>query len=125
MLLDSSAWIEFFKGTEKSKRVEQALKSEENYTCIVTIAEVLNWCLKNNLEIKISEYAEGIVNGSIILDLNMQTVLAAGKLNYERKKITKDWGMIDSLILSTALFYNLKILTKDLQFKDLANIEIL
>lgn len=125
MLLDSSAWIEFFKGTGKSERVGDALKSEESYTCIITIAEVVEWCLKNNLEGRISEYLEGIINGSTILDLNKQIVTIAGKLNHERKKAVKNWGMMDSLILSTALFYNLKVLTKDSQFKDLLNVELL
>ena len=125
MLFDSSAWIEFFKETEKAKRVEEVLKSEENYTCIVTIAEVVNWCLKNDLENKIYEYAEGIINGSTILDLNMQIVTVAGKLNYERKKTVKNWGMIDSLILAASQIYNLKVLTKDSQFKDLLDVELL
>ncbi len=125
MLFDSSAWIEFFSGTESSKRVEEVLKSEENYTCIVTIAEVANWCLKNNLENKILAYVQGIVNGSTILDLNIQIVTAAGRLNYERKKTIKNWGMMDSIILSTSLFYDLKILTKDPQFNDLSSIEML
>lgn len=125
MLFDSSAWIEFFEGTEISKRVEEVLKSEENYTCIVTIAEVVNWCFKNNLESKISEYVEGIINGSTILDLNIQIVTVAGKLNYERKRTVKNWGMMDSIILATSLFYNLGILTKDSQFKDLPNVELL
>ena len=125
MLFDSSAWIEFFEGANKSKEVEEVLKSEEIYTCIVTIAEVVNWCLKNNIENKISDYIEGIRNGSTILNLNGQIVIVAGKLNYERKKMIKNWGMVDSLILSTALFYNLKILTKDSQFKDLSNVKIL
>lgn len=125
MLLDSSAWIEFLEDAEKSKKVVDVLKAEENYTCIVTIAEVVNWCLKNNLETKITEYVKGIAKGSEILNLTMEIVTAAGKLNYERKKIEKNWGMIDSLILSTALFYNLKVLTKDAQFKDLPNVEML
>lgn len=125
MLLDSSAWIEFFKGTEKSKRVEEVLKSEDNHTCIVTIAEVINWCLKNNLEIKLHEYVDGILKGSTVLDLNMQIITAAGRINYERKKNVKNWGMIDSMILATSLFYDLKILAKDPQFKDLPNVELL
>jgi len=42
MLLDTSVWIEFFQGTEKSKKVEDILKTEENFTSIVTLAEVVN-----------------------------------------------------------------------------------
>ena len=125
MLFDTSAWIEFFQGTEKSKKVENALKTEENFTSIVTFAEIVNWCLKNNVQDKIRSYIEGINSGSAILELNEPIALVAGKLNYERKKIIKNWGMIDSIILATSQVYNLKILTKDSQFKDLLNAEIL
>jgi|YelNatPaOPRAMG01_1025707.scaffolds.fasta_scaffold05032_4 predicted nucleic acid-binding protein len=125
MLLDTSVWIEFFQGAEKSKRVEDILKTEENFTGIITFAEVVNWCLKNNIQDKIKDYIEGIKNGSTILGLNEPIVILAGKINYERKRIEKDWGMMDSIILATAQIYNLKVLTKDSQFKDLPNVEIL
>ena len=125
MLLDTSAWIEFFQGTEKSKKVENILKTEENFTSIVTFAEIVNWCLKNNIQDKIKGYIEGIKNGSTILELNEPIAIIAGKLNYERKKFVKNWGMIDSVILATAQIYNLKVLTKDSQFKDSSNVEIL
>jgi len=125
MLLDTSVWIEFFQGTEKSKKVEDILKTEENFTSIVTLAEVVNWCFKNNIQDKIKDYIEGIKNGSTILGLNEPIVILAGKINYERKRIEKNWGIMDSIILATAQIYNLKVLTKDSQFKDLPNVEIL
>ena len=125
MLLDTSAWIELFQGTEKTLVVKNILEKEENFTSTITFAEVVNWCLKNSKEDKITEYIEGIKNGSTILDLKEAIIISAGKLNYERKKIVKNWGMVDSLILSTALFYNLKILTKDHHFRDLENAEML
>lgn len=124
MLLDTSAWIEFFQGTEKGREVKESLK-EENYTNIVTFAEMINWCLRNGLESKISSYIEGIKKGSEILDLDETIMTLAGRLNYERKKAVKNWGMLDSFILATSLLYNLKILTKDLHFKDLPNVEML
>ncbi len=125
MLLDTSAWIEFFQGTEKGKKIEDILRNEENFTSIVTFPEIVNWCLKNNIQDKIKTYIEGIKNGSTILELNEPIAIVAGKLNYERKKIVKNWGMIDSIILATAQIYNLNVLTKDSQFKDLSNVEIL
>ena len=125
MLFDTSAWVEFFQGTENSKRVENVLKSEENFTSIVTFAEIANWCLKNKIEDKIKGYIEGIKNGSKVLDVDEAIVISAGKINYERKKIVKNWGMIDSFILATAKVYNLKILIKDNHFKDLEDVRIL
>ncbi len=125
MLFDTSAWIEFFQGTEKGKKVQESLKSEEIFTCIVTFAELVNWCLRNRLERKISLYIKTIKQGSELIDLGETMVTLAGRLNYERKMIVRDWGMMDSFILATSLVYDLKIITKDLHFKDLPNAVIL
>ena len=125
MLLDSSAWIEFFEGTQAGRKVAEFLKNEENFTNVVTLAEIINWCLRNNREDKAELYIEGIKKGSRIIDVDELASVVAGKVNYERKKFVKNWGMIDSLILATGQIYNLKILTKDSQFKDLPNAEIL
>ncbi|MBI2652134.1 PIN domain-containing protein [Candidatus Woesearchaeota archaeon] len=125
MLLDTSAWIEFFQDTDKCPIVQNILKNKENFTSEITFAEIVNWCFKNNLEHKIKEYIEGIKNGSKILELNEVIIISAGRLNYERKKIVKNWGMIDSLILATSLVYGLEIITKDKHFKDLENVKIL
>lgn len=125
MLFDTSAWIEFFQGAEKSKIVENILKTEDNFTSEITFAEIVNWCFKNKIEGKTSEYTEGIKKGSKILKLDESILVLAGQLNFDRKKIEKNWGMLDSFILATAQIYNLKILTKDAHFKDLPNVEIL
>ncbi len=58
------------------------------------------------------ELVNFFISSTGVLDLNFNIAFLAGELNYQRKKVEKNWGMIDSLILSTALFYNLKILTK-------------
>lgn len=125
VLLDTSAWIEFFQGTEKGRHIENALKSEETFTSIVTLAEVTNWCLKNNIGSKIKEYLEGIQKGSLILALNETIATAAGGINYERKRLVKNWGMMDSFIVATASLYNLRVLTTDSQFAGLDMAEVL
>ena len=125
MLLDTSAWIELFQETDKTIIIKNVLETEENFTSAITFAEIVNWCLRNKKEDKITAYLGGIKNGSTVLNLNEAIIISAGKLNYERKKTVKNWGMADSLILATSLFYNLKILTKDNHFKDLENVEML
>ena len=125
MLLDTSAWIELFQGTDNTAIVKNILETGENFTSAITFAEIVYWCSRNGLDDKISSYLDGIKNGSTILSLSEAIAISAGKLNYERKKTVKNWGMIDSLILATSLIYDLKILTKDSHFKDLENAEIL
>ena len=125
MLLDASAWIEFFLDTEKSQYVEDALKANKCFTSVVTIAEIVNWLFRSKTEDKVHAYLDGIKKGSQILGLSGSISIRAGKLNYERKKAGRKWGMIDSMILATAQVYGLKVLTKDNGFRDLPDAEIL
>ena len=123
VLFDSSAWVEFFIKSEKGAIVKNILKTKECYTSIVTLAEISNWAMKHDIERK--ELVQFIIDSSKVLNLNFETCFLAGELNFKRKKIVKNWGMADSLILATSLYYDLKILTKDSHFKDLENVEIL
>jgi len=125
MILDSFAWIEFFNGTEKGRKVANFLLKEKCYTCLVSISEIIEWSFKNHFENKIEKHMFYIKNLSTIVDFNEDIVMLAGKLNYKRKKNVKDWGMLDSFILSTAVLNNLKILTGDEHFKDLPDVIML
>lgn len=123
IILDASAWIEFFLKTERGKIVYDIIELEGACTSMITFAEVVNWCHKNNKNAV--EFVNGIKESSEIINLNEGIIIEAGKINFKRKKTNPKWGMIDSLILATAQMYGLKILTKDRDFKDLSNVEIL
>ena len=123
MLLDTSAWVEFFIKSEKGELVKNILQTEKCCTSIVTLAEISNWALRENQNGK--ECLKFIVSIAKILNLTHEISFLAGELNFQRKKNVKNWGMVDSFILATALIYDLKILTKDNHFRDLDNVEIL
>ena len=122
MLLDTSAWVEFFIKSEKGEIVKNVLEAEKCCSCIVTLAEISNWALRENQNGK--ECLKFIVSAAKILNLTHEISFLAGELNFQRKKAVKNWGMIDSFILATALIYDLKILTKDNHFRDLENVEM-
>ncbi|HIG97936.1 TPA: type II toxin-antitoxin system VapC family toxin [Candidatus Woesearchaeota archaeon] len=124
MILDTSAWVEFIEGTEKGRRVKSILEREENFTSLATIAELAHWCLRSGREDVATTVTE-VKRISQILPLTETISITAGKLNYERKKASIKWGMMDSLIVATAQTYGLKILTKDNAFWDLPEAEIL
>jgi len=125
MLIDTYAWVEFFRGTERGKAARKTLKAEKCYISVVTVAELVEWCLKNDLGARIEEYAREIARSSVLLGLDEQIAMLAGKVNYDRKKTARGWGMMDSLILATAVSYNLNILTGDSHFRDLPNAKML
>ncbi len=123
MLLDASAWIEFFLATEKGKAVRTVLREEACYTSVATVAEVANWALRE--ERSAMAAINEVQNLSRILGVTTSMAALAGRLNFERKKANKKWGMMDSFVLATGSVYNMKILTKDPDFEDLPNVQML
>ncbi|MBI3190582.1 PIN domain-containing protein, partial [archaeon] len=121
--LDTSAWIEFFVGSDSGEKIKEYLENSVCFTSIVSIAEVSNWAAKNNMNgIKLVEDMKKLTE---VIDLTGKISFLAGIINNDRKKIKKDWGIMDSFILATAEMYELRILTKDTHFNDLTNVEML
>ncbi len=125
MILDTSAWVEIFEGTEKSRYAVEVLRKNNCFTSIVTVAETAEWCAKKGLQHKTSDFIELIKTGSQLLGLDESISRMAGELHKKRKKEGKKWGMIDSIIVATAQAYGLKILTKDYAFRDLPDAQVL
>ena len=122
ILVDSSIWIELFEGTEKGLSIKENISKNKCYTSIVSISEVVKWCLQNKFDEEF--YIRTIEENSLVLNLKKNIVKLAGKINFEQKKKYKKFGMIDALIYTTGLTYGLKTITKDQDFKGLPNVEI-
>ncbi|MEM5793683.1 MAG: PIN domain-containing protein [Candidatus Aenigmatarchaeota archaeon] len=123
MLLDTHAWVEFFNGSEKGKKVKKILEEKRCFTSIVSLAEIAECCLRCGETPE--KFVKKIKELSTILTLDEATSVSAGKINFYRKKVVKNWGMLDSFILASSLVFGLKIVTGDLHFKDLPNVVIL
>ena len=117
--------MEFFRGTDTGKNVREVLRRERCYSSVVSLAELVEWCLRNDLKARIRDYVTAVAGGSVVLNLDEEIAAIAGRINHERKKKMKEWGMMDSMILATAISYNLSIFTGDSHFKDLPNVEVL
>ena len=123
MLLDTYAWIEIFLDTEKGKKATQLTKNKRIYTSVVTLSEIISWCLRNNQNAQ--KFLSLIKENSIIIYINDDVAEIAGTLNFEIKKKEKTFGMIDSLIYATAQIYSLKLLTGDKHFRNLDDVIML
>ena len=99
------------------------MAAESCYTCITSVAEVTNHALKHGKDPKPME--DGIEALSQLIFLDKELSALAGKLTFQRKKLDKKWGMMDSFVLAASLLYGLRIVTKDSDFKDLPDAEIL
>ena len=124
MLLDTSAWIEYFKGTEKGETVLKLITRESTiYTCPLTFAELTFWCHKNKQ--KPEPVIEKINQLSKTLDLTEEILVKSGEIYYWERQHNDKISMIDCIIYTCAKTHNLKLLTKDRDFESLSDVEML
>lgn len=124
MLLDTSAWIEYFKGSGKGTKVVSLLEDKKAlYTCPLTIAEISHWCLKNKQEPL--PFVRKIMTFSSVVDLNVYILVGSGKLYFEERKRNDKISMIDCIIYTTAQLHGLDLLTTDSDFRNLEGVEFL
>lgn len=114
IVFDTYAWIEYFLGTDKGKKVESYLKDNEIMTPILVIIE-LN-CKADKEGWDFEAILEFIKSKSVVSFISWDIVNMSSKNYLEQRKHHKDFGLIDAIILSTARVNNSKILTGDKHF---------
>ncbi|MDO8554080.1 MAG: PIN domain-containing protein [Candidatus Micrarchaeota archaeon] len=129
MLLDTSAWIEYFEASEKGNEISALMLSGYTlYSCPLTIAEISSWCHRNNKEPL--TFLKKINELSIIVELNEDILLRSGKIHFELRnskteKIESKISLIDCIIYETAHVHGLELLTKDNDFEGLPGVKML
>lgn len=124
-VMDSYAWIEYFKGTSKGKKVKEILENQPCFTPTIVIAELSNKYSKENYFFWETDL-QFIADNSSIIALDKGTASAAGKLKEAvRKKYKTNFGLADAIILSTARQISAIVVTGDPHFEELNNVEFL
>ncbi|MBS3090905.1 PIN domain-containing protein [Candidatus Pacearchaeota archaeon] len=121
-VIDSYAWIEYFKGSKQGEAASRFIESEKAATSVISIAELSEKYLKEKKDFQ--ERLSFMIFKTKIINLTSDIALEAGKLNFENKKKIKDFGMADAIILATAKLVNGKVVTGDEHFINLNSIMI-
>lgn len=114
-VIDSYAWIEFFRGTKKGEVAKTFIESGKSATSTMTIAELSEKYERESRNFK--ENFDFIISQSKLVNLDTEIAILAGKINCENKKKIKNWGMADAIILATANSLNAKVVTGDEHFR--------
>jgi len=104
MLLDTSAMVEVFTRKRTSSMFEKILKAisdEELYVSFIQIAEIADWCLRNNRPV--FERISFVKDFANVVSLDEGISLEAARIKLEKRKTGQpDFGLIDGIILATA-----------------------
>ena len=117
-VIDSYAWIEYFRGTEQGKKAQSYVESESAATSVLTLAELKEKYLREKWA-SFDEDLSFITARTSLTQVDRQTALLAGEINHKRKTAQKGWGMADSIILATARSASAKVVTGDKHFTGL------
>ncbi len=124
MLIDTSAWVEYFKGTPKGLKVKEYLRTGKDvFTNPLTIAELSQWADKNHLDEK--QILAFVYDNSEILELSTDLLEWAGKRYNILRSSKQKISMIDVIIYISALTYGFLVLTTDTDFAGLPFVELL
>jgi len=116
-VMDSFAWIEYFRGSDKGTEVKKLVEAtdSETITNIVNLSEIISVIKRGGRDHK--EAFEHILAHSKIFPLDIDFAREAGELHADTKKLIKDFGLADAFVLLTARRLGAKILTGDPHFK--------
>jgi predicted nucleic acid-binding protein len=117
-VMDSSLWIEFFKGNLKGTPLSELIKKNELlYVPAIVIYEVFKKLLAETNE-EIASAAVVQMRKGIVVDLDGSLAIYAAYISREYKL-----PMADSIIYATALHYNATLWTQDKHFEGLPKVQ--
>ena len=122
-LIDSYAWVEYYLGSEKGVKIKDIIETKNIATSILAIAELSDKFARENSDFDL--LFQFINSRSKILPLTVKTALNSGKFKSEMRKRFKQFGLADAIIYLTAKINNSKLLTGDIHFKGLKNVEFI
>ncbi len=123
VLVDSWAWIEYFKGTCAGEKVKELLEKSQDKIIVSTIniAEVYNSFLRDYSHPDNDRYAEAsrkaMEQRSYVCEVDEKIAVDSAKIKHEKK-----WGLGDSIIYATAKREDAKVLTGDPHFRGLNDV---
>lgn len=126
-IIDSHAWIEYFKATKMGSIAREFIESEHSATPTIVVSEISR---KLQKEITLgNETVDGRKSrlefmraATKIIDLDFETASEAGKINEDLRQKAKGWGIADSIVLCTARNMTGKVVTGDEHFRDLQEV---
>ena len=117
-VVDSSAWLEYFAGTEKAEHYAKIIENPEQLIVpTLSIYEVFKKILQQRSEHEALQAAAAMQQGKVV-DLDVRIAIEAARASSE-----KHLPLADSVILATAKQYLALLWTQDAHFKGMEGVE--
>lgn len=122
-MLDSSAWIEYFSGTELGAKIKDIVESGTTVTSILSIAEISDKFSREKE--KFEKFLSFIKNMSSVANITISSCSESGKLKAERRTIRKKFSLADAIIYLSAKENSCILITLDHDFDSMENVKVI
>ena len=120
-MIDSWAWIEYWKGGKYSRAAASYIDGdEEAFVSAINLIEIYSWFARYYAENVAKSRVETVEKRCFIMPLEKSAAIEAAKLKLKHKL-----GIADSVILATAKGLNAKLVTGDPDFKNIDGVTFL
>jgi len=116
--------VEYALDGPRAEMVKNELeKADEVFTPATVIAELKESMLRHKIQVDIvAKIIDFIKARTTMVDIDLTISGLAGEINFQNKKLIRDWGMLDSMVLAVSRAKKGRVLTVDPHFKNLKNV---
>src|SRR3989338_1266449 len=121
-VIDTSAWVEYFQGSDKGRVVKEIVENKKNkiHTNLVNYAELISFFHRNNKDF---ERVKQLVYGlTAFFYFYYDFAEEAGEIHAELKRTKRNISLADAFVIATAKKLKAKIVTADYDFDNLDNV---
>jgi predicted nucleic acid-binding protein len=124
-IIDTHAWVEYFKGSKLGATVKKLFDNQNNSFVTVTcsLAELKCWALR--IEDNFDELLQIVRSNSTISSVSEENWIDAASIRHEQRKTHYDFGLIDALILAKQKELHGMVISGDKHFKLLRDVVFL
>jgi len=117
-VMDAFAWLEYFEGSASGEKVRKLIEDPDNLiiTNIVTLAELSSVFSRRGRGADFSEVRAIICSASKVFRIDEEFAQEAGILHALKRKTYPNIGLVDSMVMLTALQEQARIVTGDRHF---------
>lgn len=124
-VIDTSAWIEYFRGSSRGAKVRTIIEKSVIGTSILSVAELSDKYEREGMMMDFSKDLAYVAGRSAIILLELEDATKAGQLKQEVRREKEKFGLVDALILLQTRRLGGQLITFDRDFEGLENTKVL
>jgi|SRR3989344_9233665 len=120
-IIDTYGWIKYLIGTEQGQVLRKLFQKNNKFiTMECCLSELKSYCLRKGIDFSI--IYKSVKKNSVILPVLITNWLDASDIKHKMRENIKDFGLIDSILISKQNELQSHIISGDRHFKGLKNV---